>query len=134
MPRANRSATVVMAAVLGGLAACAAVAADGFVSGIADLPLMPGLTEEREGSLAFDTPAGRIVEATAAGDLGREAVVAFYAATLPQLGWRRLDETTYRREDEALRLEISEGPAGGLAPALTVRFSLAPAVAGGAAR
>ncbi len=34
----------------------------GFVSAIDDLPLMPGLTEETEGTVVFDTPAGRIVE------------------------------------------------------------------------
>ena len=37
--------------------------------------------------MVFDTPAGRIVEAVASGAVTRDEVLAFYAETLPQLGW-----------------------------------------------
>ena len=93
----------------------------GFVSGIEDLPLMPGLQEAPEGALVFDTPAGRIVEAYASGSPSSETILAFYAGTLPQLGWRRVGAGTFVREDEALRLTVEEDR--GLR---TVRFALTP--------
>ncbi len=101
-----------------------------FVSGIEDLPLMPGLEEDSEGRMVFDTAAGRIVEAFASGAVSRAQVLEFYAATLPQLGWRRKGETAFGREDEILVLEFS-GSKAGPAPALSVRFALSPAKAGG---
>jgi hypothetical protein len=96
-----------------------------FVSGIEDLPLMPGLEEVDETTMVFDTPAGRIVEALARGRLDRDQVVGFYAATLPQLGWTPAGETLFRREGEILELHIADAPVG--AGHLTVRFALAPA-------
>ena len=98
-----------------------------------DLPLMPGLEEDAQGRMVFDTAAGRIVEAYASGAVSRAQVLDFYAATLPQLGWRREGEAAFRREDEILVLEFSAGKAGS-APALTVRFALSPAQAGGSRR
>ena len=93
----------------------------GFVTGTEDIPLMTELREDPGGDVVFDTPGGRIVEVFASGSTTRSAVEAFYAATLPQLGWRRIDAVSFRREDELLRLEITEGTAG-----VTVRFSLSP--------
>ena len=52
-----------------------------FVSGIEDLPLMPGLEEVDETTMVFDTPAGRIVEASAS--LGRSAAPKWYASMPP---------------------------------------------------
>lgn len=95
-----------------------------FVSGIEDLPLMPGLQEAPEGALVFDTPAGRIVEAYASGPFPEKAVLAFYADTLPQLGWRSRDGGVYAREGEVLRIEFPAGEK--TAGVLTVRFALAP--------
>lgn len=100
-----------------------------FLSAIADLPLMRALEERRESGLVFDTPAGRIVEAYATGPVERAQVLAFYAETLPQLGWTPAGEARFRREGEVLTLEF---PAAGVgARGLTVRFSLAPEAAGG---
>ncbi len=96
-----------------------------FVSGIEDLPLMPGLEEVDETTMVFDTPAGRIVEASASGPVGRAQVVRFYAATLPQLGWTPAGEALFRREGEILELHFADAPVG--AGHLTVRFALAPA-------
>ncbi len=96
-------------------------AATGFVTGIPDLPLVAGLTEDTEAGLVFDKPSGRIVEATASGPLKRAGVVAFYVETLPELGWRRVEELAFAREGEVLRIAIS-GDDGDL----IVRFSLAP--------
>jgi hypothetical protein len=105
------------------LATAAAGAVDGtaFVGGIDDLPLMAGLVEEPGSALVFDSPAGRIVETEASGALSRAEVLAFYAATLPELGWRRQGETVFSRQRESLKLEIAERSGG-----VVVRFVLAP--------
>jgi hypothetical protein len=92
----------------------------GFVPGIEDLPLMPGLQPVEPASTYFDSPAGRIVIAYAGGALERPAILSFYASTLPQLGWTRLDDADYRRDGESLRIEV-----GDARPPL-VRFTLSP--------
>ncbi|MAF46783.1 MAG: hypothetical protein QGH73_16735 [Rhodospirillales bacterium] len=110
------------AVVLATVLAAAPPAAAQFVPGIADLPMMDGLGGDSEGPVVFDTPHGRIVVATASGGLDKKSVHAFYAATLPQLGWQRLSEGNFRREDESLKLVISALPGG----RIRVRFRLAP--------
>ena len=104
-------------AVVGG----AAAAGDGYVEGLEDVPLMPGLESIADAGMVFDDPSGRIVEAYAEGRVERSEVLAFYAATLPQLGWRAEGEAIYRREGEVLRLEFIGG-----AGMLAVHFFLSP--------
>ncbi len=94
---------------------------DGYVAGIPDLPLMPGLQSLPDSGLVFDKPGGRIVEAFAEGDVEAQAVHGFYDQTLPQLGWRREAAGAYLREGERLRLDLSEE-----AGHLTVHFRLFP--------
>ena len=103
-------------------------AADVFVDGFAELPLMPGLTTVKEENLTFDKPAGRIVQAVAEGPVTAEAVRQFYRDTVPQLGWHRgPGEDRYLREGEALRLDIHPThPDAAGRPQVTVRFSLSP--------
>lgn len=96
-----------------------------FVSTIEDLPLMPGLTEDMDAGVVFDSPAGRIVEAYALGDIGERQVLDFYATALPQLGWRQDGAGVFVREREILKVEFP-GPMTPGQP-LTVRFALAPA-------
>lgn len=105
------------------LAGGAPAGAQGFVPGIDDLPLMAGLESSAEEPLVFDTPEGRIVVSRVSGGVSSRQVLDFYARILPQLGWLRQNATTFRREDEILRLEFSGGDKAGLA----VRFSLSPA-------
>jgi hypothetical protein len=95
-----------------------------FLSGFEDLPLMPGLSEVAGAGVVFDTPSGRIVEAYAEGSVTSAEVAAFYAGTLPQLGWRSMRAGEFRRENEVLRLEISAADAD--AAPVTVRFYLSP--------
>ena len=99
--------------------------ADGYVAGIPDLPLMPGLKALPDSGLVFDKPGGRIVEAFAVRDSGSrmtlQSVIAFYDKTLPQLGWRREAPGAYLREGERLKLDLSEDAQG-----LTVHFRLFP--------
>ena len=96
-------------------------AAEGYLAGIPDLPLMPGLQEVPDSGLVFDKPEGRIVEAYAAGETTPQAVAAFYDQTLPQLGWRREKPGSYLREGERLSLDVESGAQG-----VTVLFRLFP--------
>jgi hypothetical protein len=106
------------ALILGGGAPAFADAS--FLAEIDDLPLAPGLVEQPGGTL-FDTPEGRIVEATAEGDTTATNVTAFYVSALPELGWRQIDANTFERDKEILHIVINKGE-----QALSVRFSLAP--------
>lgn len=99
----------------------AASADGGFLRGIEDLPLAPGLEEDASGSLAFDTAGGRIVEAYAHGDVSEDQVLHFYRETLPQLGWTAESNRQYRREGERLRLDVSGNSTG-----ITVHYLLSP--------
>ena len=102
-----------------------AAAQSGFVAEVADLPLMPGLSEVEGAGVVFDKPSGRIVEAYAQGAVTREAVLRFYRDTLPQLGWHETGAASFRREGERLALEFIESKEQGGGP-LTLRFVLKP--------
>lgn len=104
-----------------GTAVAQAAEGAGFVAGITDLPLMAGLAAVQDETMVFDKPAGRIVQAVARGRVDRTAVRAFYAGTLPQLGWKRVAENRFVREGEVLALELFDGTGQ-----TTVRFVLSP--------
>lgn len=96
-----------------------------FFGDIEDLPVMPGLVEDRDAGVSFDRPDGRIVEAVAVGPGTEAAVHAFYRQSLPPLGWRRENagSPTFRRGDEILDI-AAESAAGGM---VVLRVSLKPA-------
>jgi hypothetical protein len=125
MPRRSISAALaVIALLLAALAAprpSLAEEAPGFIAGLEDLPLMPGLSELSGSGFAFDTADGRIVEAYAAGEVGEAEVLRFYAETLPQLGWEQASPRGFRREGERLSIDFVKG-----GKPVTVHFSLAP--------
>lgn len=115
--------------VVGVLTAAAALAAEAFVPGLDDLPLMGGLNGRADEAVVFEAPAGRIVEAWADGAVAREAVRDFYRRTLPQLGWRETGADRYRRESETLQIEFPGADPQGARPAsgrILVRFYLSP--------
>jgi hypothetical protein len=99
----------------------ASARAEEFVTGTEDVPLMPGLTFVTGSDLVFDKPEGRIVEAQARGAVSRVEVRAFYASSLPQLGWKRIGPDQWRRDAEHLTLDF-DGKDGHL----TVSFTLSP--------
>lgn len=107
-------------------AACASVPAahaTQFLTAIDDVPLPQGLTEKPE-PLIFESDQGRVVRTSAEGNLGGDRVAAFYAETLPALGWKPVQEpdgVVYAREDERLTIRIRE-PAN-MAP-VRVEFEL----------
>lgn len=82
-------------------------AADGFLVELEDLPLAPGLTESA-GGMVFDAPTGRIVDAYAEAASGTTAsqIIAFYAQTLPELGWEKVNDASYRRDKELLHIDV----------------------------
>ena len=98
-----------------------AALAQSYVSGIEDLPLMPGLVEQEGAGLVFDKPEGRIVEAVASGTGRAQAVAEYYAKVLPQLGWQRAPDGNYTRENERLAIATRED-----GTRVTVQFTLSP--------
>lgn len=97
-------------AFLGGFAAQAQAPAR-YLAGLPEVPLAPGLSEMEEARLMFDKPEGRIVQLAAGRNGGAEeraAIAAFYAATLPNLGWQQTarQPLTFTREGEILRISI----------------------------
>lgn len=103
--------------------ACASAPAHatGFLVAIEDVPLMQGLTEQPE-PVIFESENGRVVRTSAEGQVGATRIGAFYAASLPQLGWKPTDIAgTYERENETLRIAICE-PANN--QPVTVSFEL----------
>jgi len=102
-----------------------------FVPGTTDVPVMPGLASAESEPLVFDKPGGRIVQAVLSGEVPRQAVLAFYDQTLPQLGWRRAADRVFVRDGEELRLEFPQAAqkakaATGTATGTAVRFTLTP--------
>ncbi len=107
-----------------GMAPGPAPAADAFLHGVDGVPLMPGLRQAEAEALVFDSPWGRVVEAYASGTVPRDRVLAFYAETLPQLGWSPRGPALYEREGETLLLEFPVSAAVGTT---TLRISVKPA-------
>ena len=97
-----------------------------FVEGFEDVPLMPALHNKPEESVVFDAASGRIVESLAEGRATAEEVSAFYAESLPSLGWRAAGPGLYEREGEQLRLDIHPAANG----MVSVRFFLSPRAPG----
>jgi hypothetical protein len=121
-PRALLLALLIAAGcMLGGKIAIAAADNGGFVAGVEDLPLMPGLTELSGSGYAFGSSNGRIVEAYATGDVSQQQVLDFYSTTLPQLGWEAATSHSYRRQGERLAIEFVKGTGP-----LTVHFTVTP--------
>jgi hypothetical protein len=106
---------------LGVVGAIVPARAEEFVPGTEDIPLMPGLAPVANSALVFDKPEGRIVETRVAGATTRAKVEAFYAASLPPLGWTPLGRDRWRRDAERLTLDFSEARGG-----LAVGFTLSP--------
>jgi hypothetical protein len=99
----------------------AAEPAGRYVPGTEDVPLMPGLSAVIDAGMVFDKPQGRIVQASAKGALKRADVLAFYATSLPALGWSRAGDRSFERDGERLSLDFS-----GADGQLVVGFTLAP--------
>ena len=99
-----------------GVSVLAQISGGQYLSALPDVPLAPGLQEIRDTSWVFDKPEGRIVRLTAApqnaapeninADIA--SIAAFYAATLPNLGWnlQTQEPLSFVREGEILRISL----------------------------
>lgn len=92
-----------------------------FLTALEDVPLMAGLSEATEETMSFDTPAGRIVEAYALGNVTKESVLTYYKDSLPSLGWARNAHGRYVREGESLTVSVKMNGKTAL-----VHFALSP--------
>ena len=82
-----------------------------FSQAIADLPLMPGLSENTDAIVMFDKPNGRVIETTAEGPIPAPQIRTFYNQALPALGWRARNDQTYHRDGEVLKFTVEDtGP------------------------
>jgi hypothetical protein len=103
-----------------GVSVVSARSGSSFLTELEDLPLAPGLVE-MPGGMLFDSPTGRIVEASAEGNVSTDLVLAFYSQTLPELGWQKVGPSSYRRDNEMLKIDVEAAKRP-----LKVRFSLVP--------
>jgi formamidopyrimidine-DNA glycosylase len=113
--------------ILTGIPLAEAAETPQFFSSVPDMPLMEGLTELTDQTVVFDKPEGRIIESVALIErLSPGNVLKFYNDTLPQLGWTRIDELSFRRENEVLKVfvEANEGKN-------FLRLNIAPLSSGG---
>src|SRR5258708_40055414 len=81
-------------------------AAENFVPGVDDLPLMPGLSALTGQGVVFEAPSGRVIEAWAEGAVSRDAVLSFYGSTVPPPGWAGAAPDFLRPESRTLRREV----------------------------
>lgn len=104
------------------VATAPAHAAD-FLAAIDDVPLMQGMTEQRD-PVVFESDQGRVIRTSAECQIGGSDISAFYMASLPALGWKRVDSDAslaFERENERLNINVRE-PAS--SRPVTVSFEL----------
>ena len=97
-------------------------AADAFFTDLEELPIMSGLAENQAAAVTFETANGRIIEVEASGTVSAMKVIEFYSETLPQLGWEKVGEGIFQRDQERLTLKITDVGVG----RVLVAFSLSP--------
>lgn len=84
-----------------------------FFSVIQDVPVMPGLMEIESLSFSFDKPEGGIAQVAAhLTGVNAHQVTHFYAVTLPQLGWGRVEANRFYRQNEFLQLDFEQEAQG----------------------
>ncbi len=83
-----------------------------FITDFGDVPLMKGLTELDDERVIFDTEAGTIAETVLVGKISAEDIQSFYAESLKQLGWRKIEaghsasRWTFIRDKQVLSLRL----------------------------
>ena len=78
-----------------------------FFSQLTDIPVMPGLYELADQAVVFDKPEGRIVTVMAVSETENvNDINAFYNTALPQLGWTRVRDGVFARQDETLLVGV----------------------------
>ena len=93
-----------------------------FIPGINGLPLMEGLVIVPDSHVIFETLNGRIIEIFAIGENSPADILFFYRATLQHLGWKAKSNNEFWRDEDILKIEISDDKMG----KFIVRFFIAP--------
>jgi len=80
-----------------------------FVDGIEDIPVMDGLRQQHNENVSFGNEQARFVEAYfSSRTLTFRQVARFYRDTLPQLGWKSIEENSgrliFERDMESLKI------------------------------
>jgi len=79
-----------------------------YVSGFEDLPLMDGVIERTDLNFSFDSLEGRIIQSYIETDKPFSAVEEYYDSTLKGLGWTKIKNSSYKRDDGILTIEVVE--------------------------
>ena len=96
--------------VLAGLTFSSSVmAAEGFVDGLEDVPVMEGLSQLPNDAISFGNEESRLVEAILVGEHSNFGKVEkFYKDTLPQMGWsfqgKKNNNLLFYRDRESLEI------------------------------
>lgn len=83
-----------------------------FITDFGDVPLMKGLTELEDERVIFDTEAGTIAETVLVGKVSAADIQTFYAESLKQLGWEKIEaghsasRWTFIRDKQVLSLRL----------------------------
>lgn len=85
------------------------MAADGFIDGLEDVPVMEGLQQLPNDAISFGNEESRLVEAILVSDnLKFAKVEKFYKDTLPQMGWifqgKKNNHLLFYRDRESLEI------------------------------
>lgn len=98
-----------LAALVFSLSFAVPASAVDFLETIQDIPLPAGFVE-LAGSVEFETPFGRIVEATAEGRGTIELSNAYYRDSLPAFGWGLVEAPlVFERGNERLYISLMDG-------------------------
>ena len=92
-----------------------------FVDGISDLPLLKSMQNVNENLVIFDTNEGRIVRTEIVGRVKLSEAYEFYSAILPNLGWIKINENQYIRENEVLSVVFLKEKNN-----ILIKFNIAP--------
>ncbi len=90
--------------------------ADVYLSVMPDIPLMPGLFEDKSQGIIFDKEDGKVAETVILGDkIAPEDIKSYYDEVLGQLGWKAQKSSVFVRNDEQLIVIIEKVGGGGKA-------------------
>ncbi len=76
-----------------------------YLTELGNIPLIPQASLVENSSVVFDKPSGRIAEVQLVSSLAVDEIMVYYAKTLPPLGWNRLSQNQFERENEVLIFE-----------------------------
>ena len=79
---------------------------DSFLEGTEDVPLMQGMEYSADETFSIDNEDGRLYFSKVFVDAKNSDIWNFYRQTLPQLGWKEVQDASFEREGEILRIAV----------------------------